>query len=290
MSLKMKNFSIIGAGKVGLNLGYALARRGFSLKKISDCLPERARKARLIIGQGQATSNNRIAAAAAEIIFICVPDDQVPRIVKEISMNDFQGKFVYHTSGVLSSKVLLPLSKKGGRVASFHPIQTFALKEPDPKIFKGIFFGLEGEPEALKLGLYLVRELSGQALIISPENKPIYHLACSLSSNFLVVLLNEVKNLLESLGLNEELALEVVTPLINKTLHNVKKLGIESSLTGPIIRGDKKTVQKHLAIARNRPALDRIYRAMALEALSIARKRELPPDKIKALKQLLVRK
>ncbi|MGB9765521.1 MAG: Rossmann-like and DUF2520 domain-containing protein [Candidatus Saccharicenans sp.] len=290
MKKTIKSFSIIGAGRVGLNLAAALVQKGFILKKVSDRFYSRARKAVKIIGQGQATKSNLLAAASAEIILISVPDCQLTEVAEEISILDYPGKFVFHTSGAFSSSVLKPLSKKGARVASLHPIQTFALTEPDPRIFKGIFFGLEGDQEAIQLGAIMAKKLSGQVLLISAENKPAYHLACSIASNFLIILLNEVKNLFSPLGINEELTLEIITPLINETLHNVKKLGFEASLTGPIIRGDLETVKRHLAVTHDQAALDRIYRAMALEALSLAKRRGLPEDKIKALRQLLAHK
>jgi predicted short-subunit dehydrogenase-like oxidoreductase (DUF2520 family) len=286
----MKTFSIIGAGKVGLSLASALARRSFVLKKISDRSLQRARRAKKLIGQGQATTNNLLAASSAEIVFICVPDREISRIAEEISSIECRGKIVFQTSGAFSSKLLEPLAQKGAAVASFHPVQTFASEASDPTIFKGIFFGLEGDQKAVKLGIEIVRKLGGQAILISAEDKPVYHLACSISSNFLIVLLAEVKELLKAIGLEEKPVLEILAPLLNKTLQNVKKLGIDESLTGPVVRGDLETVKKHLAITATNQALDRIYRAMASEALKIAKKRGLSEDKIKSLKQLLEHK
>ncbi|MGB9836296.1 MAG: DUF2520 domain-containing protein [Candidatus Saccharicenans sp.] len=133
----------------------------------------------------------------------------------------------------------------------------------------------------------MARALKSQVILLAPEDKPAYHLACSISSNFLVVLLSEIKDIMRTIGLDERATLDVLTPLLNKTLHNVKKLGIEESLTGPVVRGDVETVKKHLEITSGFPGLDRVYRAMALEALKIAEKRGLGEDRLKALKQLL---
>jgi len=108
--------------------------------------------------------------------------------------------------------------------------------------------------------------------LLSAAEKPLYHLALSISSNFLIILLYEVKKLLTAAGLEEEAILEILTPLLNKTLQNVKSLGLEPSLTGPVVRGDLKTVEKHLAVISSNPGLDRIYRAIALEALKLAEK------------------
>ncbi|MGQ9800429.1 MAG: Rossmann-like and DUF2520 domain-containing protein [Candidatus Saccharicenans sp.] len=286
----MKTLSIIGAGRVGTALAAGLARKGLRLKYLADSKPDQARRARKMIGQGLATTDNKLAARSAEIIFICVPDDLIPVVVKELLELNWQGKYVFHTSGALTSDLLQPLSARGARVASFHPAQTFAGDWPEPGIFQGIWIGLEGQTEAVKLGKKLAARLGAQTLLLSAREKPLYHLALSISSNFLIVLLNEVKELLQASGLEEETILEILTPLLNKTLQNVKKLGIEPSLTGPVVRGDLETVKKHLSLTSGRPELDRTYRALALEALKIAERRGLSPEKIRALRHLLEQK
>ncbi|MCR4396638.1 MAG: DUF2520 domain-containing protein [Candidatus Saccharicenans sp.] len=286
----MKTLSIIGSGRVGTALALALTRKGLSLQYLADPLLGRARRARKIVGQGRVTSNNKLAARSAEIIFICVPDDLIPAVVKELEDLDWQGKYVFHTSGACASDLLQPLAAKGAKVASFHPAQTFTGESPEPGIFQGIYIGLEGQPEAVKLGQKLAARLGAQTLLLSVREKPLYHLALSLSSNFLIVLLNEAKELWQASGLEETTILEILTPLLNKTLQNVKKLGIEPSLTGPVVRGDLETVKKHLALTARYPGLDRAYRALALEALKIAGRGGLSPQKVRALKRLLGQK
>lgn len=286
----MKTFSVIGAGRVGAALALALCRKGFKLQYLSDCLSARARQVIKTTGQGRATADNRLAAGSAGLVFICVPDDSIPAVVEELAGLDLHGKYVFHTSGACSSELLRPLALKGARTASFHPIQTFAGSPADPRIFKGIYIGIEGEPEALKTGKKLAAGLGAQVLLLSAGEKPLYHLALSISSNFLIVLLYEVKELLKTAGLEESAVLDILRPLLDRTLHNVKNLGIEPSLTGPVVRGDVKTVEKHLAAAARKPGLDKIYRAMALEALKLAENRGLNREKIRALKRLLERR
>ncbi len=286
----MRNFSILGAGRLGTTLARALCHAGYHLKYISDVIPERAQNTRRITGQGRVTDNNRRAAARAEIIFICVPDDLIPSVVEEISTLNFEGKYVFHTSGTLSSEILKPLARKGARVASFHPAQTFSEPLADPGIFERIYIGLEGDAEAVELGQELAANLGAQVLLLSQAEKPLYHLSLSIASNFLVVLLYEVAELLKTVGLEEKVIVEILDPLLERTLLNIKNKGPVSSLTGPLVRGDLVTVKKHLSITRLHPGLDRIYRAMAAEALKIARERGLPEGKIKALKRLLERK
>jgi predicted short-subunit dehydrogenase-like oxidoreductase (DUF2520 family) len=286
----MKSFSIIGAGKVGVALGLALVNKGLRLKYISDCSPDAARRAKKLIKKGKTTQNNRLATQSAEISFICVPDGLIRKVVRELSDLDLDGHYIFHTSGAVTSRVLRPLSRQGAVVASFHPAQTFATTCPEPDIFRGIFFSLEGDEKAIELGQSLAEKLESGVILISPADKPLYHLACSMASNFMVVLLTEVKDLFELLGLDEQACLEVIYPLLSRTLLNVKELGCEQSLTGPILRGDLKTVKEHLKALSSQPDLEKLYRLMSLEALKMAEKRGLSTSKVKALKRLLVQK
>ncbi|MDD8020581.1 MAG: DUF2520 domain-containing protein [Acidobacteriota bacterium] len=286
----MKSFSIIGAGKVGVSLGLALVNRGYNLRYLSDCQLNVARRARKIIKQGKATDDNCRAVEAAGIIFICVPDSLIATVADEISDCSLCGKYIFQTSGAVSSKVLLSLARKGAYVASLHPIQTFATSGFDPDIFRGIFFGLEGDRKAVQLGQFLAKKLQARVILISPENKALYHLACSLASNFLVVLLSEVKDLFQALGLKEKDCFEVIYPLLNKTLNNVKELGSEQSLTGPVLRGDINTVKEHLKVVSQKPNLEKLYRLLSLKALKLAENRGLEKEKVKALRHLLGQK
>ena len=76
--------------------------------------------------------------------------------------------------------------------------------------------------------------------------------------------------------------------MIKGTLQNVKKFNIHASLTGPVMRGDKSSVEKHMEALRKFPLLYETYRRLAFQAIEIARReKKLSARKIKALKDLL---
>lgn len=285
----MIDIAIIGAGRVGASLGYALRKKGYRIKAFSCKSLESARKSRKIIGRGKPLTDIREVASKGEIVFLCVPDGKIERIAKEIARSDidWSRKTVFHCSGLLPSQILSPLKKKGALTASFHPVQSFPAKSAEIKQFKGIYFGLEGCREAISLAKTIVRNLGGRALILQPSDKPLYHAACSMASNFLVVLLDTAASLLAHLGFEEE-SFKILFPLVKGTLHNVKKFNISSSLTGPLVRGDRKSLGMHLESLRPLPSHREIYSALAKQALEIARKdKKLTSQKIRALKKLL---
>jgi predicted short-subunit dehydrogenase-like oxidoreductase (DUF2520 family) len=285
----MKTFSIIGAGRLGTTLGAALVKKGWDLCVIADRDPAAAREGRRIIGRGTATSDLGKAARRAQVLFLCVPDDRVKSVAAKLARTGvaLAGCRVFHTSGLLAASVLEPLRKKGARTASLHPIQSFPEKAGTPGLFRGIFWGLEGEADAVRTGRAVVKTLGGRALILSEEDKPLYHAACSLAANGFVSLQAAAAAALDAAGVRQKTAIAVLLPLVQGTLQNVKKLGLNRALTGPVVRGDIETVRKHLEALGSHPAQKEMYRLLGREALKIAATRSLPARKIRALKRLL---
>ncbi len=286
----MKDISIIGAGRLGTSLGAALSKKGYRIKSLSCKTARSAEESRTIIGQGKASADNIQTAQSGDILFLCLPDDEIRKVARELkgANINWSKRYIFHCSGLLSSDVLKPFSARGAFTASVHPIQSFAHKKSSPGQFENIYFGLEGEIEALKMSQEIIQRLGGRSLIIKEEDKAVYHAACSIASNFLVVLLDIASSLLTRIDLPEDQAFQVLYPLVQGTLHNVKKFNIRSSLTGPVIRGEKESVKTHLEALRKFPPYDETYINLASSALEIARReKKLPSHKIKALKALL---
>jgi len=286
----MTDVSVIGAGRLGTSLGYALHKKEYKIKALSCRTVSSAEESRKLIGEGIASTDNVETARAGKIVFLCLPDEEIEKVTRVLAGSDvnWSKKFVFHCSGLILSEVLKPLGAKGALTASLHPIQSFAQKKTPPAQFENIYFGLEGCTEALALSQRIVRQLGGHPLILQPEDKPLYHAACSTASNFFVVLLEMAVSLLKQIDLQEEEALQILLPLVKGTLQNVKKFNIRTSLTGPVIRGDQKSIQKHLEALRNFPPYYKTYTRLATQALEmVKREKKISPQKIKVLKNLL---
>jgi predicted short-subunit dehydrogenase-like oxidoreductase (DUF2520 family) len=285
----MAEIAIIGAGRLGTALGRALAKQGHAIRALTCRSLASARESRRIIGQGRPGRSNAAAASRGNVIFLCLPDREIGRAAAALARAriDWTGKIVFHTSGLLPADRLSPLRERGAQTASFHPAQSFTRKDTPPAHFRGIYFGLEGDKRAVGMGRKMARQLGGHPLILRPEMKPLYHSACSLASNFLVVLLDAATRLLEQAGLEEKKAQNLLFPLVQGTLQNVKELNTVASLTGSTVRGDIASVKIHLEALGLFPGYGEAYRKLSLLALELARKRGLAPGKVRALKNLL---
>lgn len=293
----MKSFSIVGAGRLGTVLGAALVRRGWTATAIVDKDARAARESRRIIGRGKAVPSRSVlpgkgldgTVRLGDVVIIAVPDDAVGRVAAGLARSDvsWAGRFVFHTSGLLPARVLEPLRKRGARIASVHPVQSFPRKDAPPSIFRGITWGVEGDPAAVAAAEEMVRSLRGNVLLLSEKDKPLYHAACSLASNAMIALEWTASGMLGAAGIGEKTAAGMLFPLVQGTLQNVNNLGLEKALTGPILRGDAATVRKHLEALRDDLQARGVYLVMGKQILRLAEKSGLPAGRVTAMKRLL---
>lgn len=255
------DFALIGLGAVGRALAPALAKAGYICGELvgrgrpeEKALARRCR-ARFATDLGSLSDDFRL-------LFLCVRDNQLDSLVQDLAQQkrNWSAKVVFHTAGALSSEALAPLREKGAEVASFHPFGSFAHAGVRVQ-FKGMTFGIEGTPEAQKVAEKIAADLGGRPLIVPAEKRALYHLAAVFASNFFVGDVALAVEMLSQIGLDEAEALQVISPIVEGTFRNVKKLGVRSALTGPAARGDIETLMRHeKALRAIDPALAELYR------------------------------
>lgn len=265
--------SIIGGGRVGMTLGFLLARSGYRIRGVSCLQQAEAEKAVRFIGDGAPFEDNTAVLMDSRIVLITTPDDSIASVARVLAETpvSWASRLVLHCSGFLTSGVLKPLADQGAAVASVHPLQTVASPREAVTALRTGFFSIEGDEEALPLVQDMVRHIGSRFLMIDPQNKVLYHAAAVMASNYLVTLTSLCADLMAGAGVPPEQGLEALTPLVQGALDNVKKLGHRRSLTGPISRGDVATVRGHLeGLARCGQTTDAVYRSLGLATLELA--------------------
>lgn len=283
---------IIGAGKLGCAIGVALQKSGYEIAGIYSRNPE---SASYLNGMLKLDLPNKLdmAVACSDVIFITVTDDQINAVSQIIASEnnycDLEGKVFIHCSGALTSDELQPLRNKGACVASLHPIQTFADRVDGWKGLYGVYFGFEGDRDAAGIAGEIVALLKGRILYIKKEDKPLYHAAACIISNYAVALSFMSETLFECIGAGRLTAVEALTPLLENTVQNIKRFGSAGALTGPISRGDTAVILKHLReIGEKCPGLLEAYAAMGKVAVDTAlEKGSIDPDKATEIYNIL---
>jgi predicted short-subunit dehydrogenase-like oxidoreductase (DUF2520 family) len=92
-----------------------------------------------------------------------------------------------------------------------------------------------------------------------------------LAAGGFVGLLDGIAEVARGAGLDEAGALAIYAPLIRQSLANAERFGIETALTGPIVRGDIGTLRAHLAaMAALAPGATGLYVAAARREIALA--------------------
>ena len=130
----------------------------------------------------------------------------------------------------------------------------------------------------------LAQSFGGQILIVPPAERALYHAAAVITSNYLVTLLATAQTLFARWAPDETAARAAMLPLAAGTLRNINRQGAKAALTGPIVRGDATTVEKHLAALPKE--LIPLYRQLGLATLSLAED-SLTDQQIQALQRCL---
>jgi predicted short-subunit dehydrogenase-like oxidoreductase (DUF2520 family) len=240
--------AIVGIGKLGSALAKALYKNHYPIVGLIDLNLSRAEQFADLV-KAEICSEDIFDLKEVDVIFICVPDDVIMTIVSKLKICFEQrpiAKFVFHCSGALTSDVFDPLRKYGTACASVHPIQSFVGKENDWQKLQNIYLGVEGDLFAINKASDIIKKFKSQRIIIPKEFKGLYHLACTITSNYMVSLMVLSVDIFKKLNFSEREILQMLHPLLLTTLSNLKDNGIERALTGPISRGDLATIKKHI--------------------------------------------
>lgn len=265
--------SVVGSGRLGTTLAVALLHRGYPVRTIVAKRLQNARKAsRLLDGEVQILAAKELSSLRpTDVILITVPDDQIANVAAELSRIEVPAAarpVVFHTSGALSSDVLLPLRKRGWHTGSIHPLVSVShVGVP----IEGSFWSVEGDQAAVRLGKTIVSDLGGKSLFIRSEDKPLYHAAAVMVSGNVVALFDVALEMLAACGLKRETAHNILLPLIASTVRNLETKTPAESLTGTFSRGDLETVKRHLAALKGHPEALELYRLLGKRSLKLTK-------------------
>ena len=213
-----------------------------------------ARRAVRFIGAGKACTGLTQQILASRVILIATPDDEIANVAQELARigeEELHGKVVLHTSGAMDSEVLEAVRKRGAKVGSLHPLQSFSgVAVPS---LEGRIFTIEGETLAVRVARRIARTLGGSPVRISGNKKVLYHAAAAMAAGHVLAVEEASTQLLVSLGIKRSEAIRGLLPLTRQVLENFERLGPRAAWTGPLSRGDYKIVRAHWDALRDSP-------------------------------------
>ncbi len=251
---------IVGAGKVGTAFAWHLQRLGYEISEIRDRDPKKVQSAWRLLKRSN--PKPQTPAPKKEVLFLTVPDSEIAKEFERVKENLSLKTIVIHCSGVYGIEIF-PVQNAKLETLALHPIRSFYTPKQAIADLPGSFFVLDGTKQGLAFGKRIVRQLKGKYIIIRSPDRPLYHTMCIFASNFLNALFESAERIGKKLGIPERTVREMLIPLAEGVLRNIKKSGPVVSLTGPVIRGDSQTVNLHIrSLKAQLPELVALYKEL----------------------------
>lgn len=242
-----RRIAVIGAGRLGTALSRQLTRAGHH---VAGPLPRDYTAEEL---------------EGAEVVLLCVPDREIANAAATWRRHRDRTALLGHCSGATSLDALSDPADSDDDRFSLHPLMTFTgAATPD---WAGAAAAVSGaSPVALATATALAQDLGLHPVPITDADRPAYHAAASIASNYLVTLECAAEALAATCGISREL----LAPLIRQTVENWVADGADA-LTGPIARRDEATVARQReAVAERTPELTGLFDALTEATRAIA--------------------
>lgn len=262
---------MVGTGALARSLTRALLQHGMRCRAIMGRSAEALSQCQQLFDPAETASVGSRALPACDVVFVAVSDDALEEVALLLAEHPLEsGQVVLHTSGVHSASALDALSRSGAQTGSFHPLQTFTGQEGKER-FRGITIGVEGSKEAVQVGRHLADDLLATAVLIPSDRKALYHAAAVTAGNHAIAMLATAVELWERATSDPQGGREALGPLTRQSVENALTQGADAALTGPVVRGDLATVERHLqALHQHAEHLLPMYSAVITETVHLA--------------------
>lgn len=186
--------------------------------------------------------------ADADIYLIAVPDNAIEEVCANIKFNN---AIIAHTSGSTHIDILQKYSNNYGVL---YPFQTFSKNAPTQNKKFPVFIESNNDNTFNQLQ-EIAKLLSENIFPLSSNQRMMLHIAAVFACNFT----NAMYAIAADICKNNHIDFDWLKPLITETANKMNHATPSQVQTGPAIRKDKITLEKHLAILRTNPELCNIY-------------------------------
>jgi len=238
---------IIGSGNVASVLGRKFKAAGHTIAQVYS---RNASAASHLAYEWDTESTNykSLIYQKADVYLIAVPDDAIDEVVNELKL---PGKVVAHTAASVSRDILKDVSPHHG---VFYPLQS--LRKEMPVTTEIPMFIDASDDKSRRILEELATSISAEKVSSAPDSERLkFHVAAVVVSNFT----NHLYALAEQYCKKEGISFKQLLPLIEETALRIRTISPKEAQTGPAVRHDRDTIQKHIELLKDDPALHNIY-------------------------------
>lgn len=240
------NIVIIGTGNTATILGRKLKKAGHNIVQVFG-RDSTAASALAYELDTESTNYWNVVNRNADMYILAVSDIAVEEVFQELQLSD---KTVVHTAAAVP---LHALKGKTDHYGVLYPLQSLkkeVRRLPDIPIIIDA-----SDKETLHLLDALAHTVSSRVYVAGDEMRLKLHLAAVLVNNFT----NHLYALVEKYCKEEGLDFYLLLPLIKETAARLEDISPAETQTGPALRNDTATLEKHLLLLQKYPQLKRLY-------------------------------
>lgn len=247
----MPNVVILGSGNVASHLSIALYNAGYNILQVfsrnQNSSKELASKT-----SSQKTDIIEEIFLDADIYFFCMNDTANLEISKTIKLK--RNPIIVHTAGSQSISIFSDLSENHG---AFYPFQTFT---KDVKTdFTKVPICIEASNDKTLNNLKLIADHLGcKSHFIDEKGREILHLTGVFAANFL----NHCVSISEEILKENNIDTNIIKPLLEQSFYKILNIGATNSQTGPAIRNDIPTLNKHVNLLKDNEQYSNVYKVL----------------------------
>lgn len=246
MSDRQPTLGILGGGRAAWAYGSAWRRVGWPIAGVwlraesSSRLPELLDAPRLALDQMR-----------ADLLLVAVSDRAIAEVAERIPET---GAVIFHASGALTAL-------RGG--FSLHPLKSLP-PVGEPSDLQDTLLVFEGEHR--ETARRIAEQLGARFAEVSREQKARYHAGAVFGSNYVALMLDIAEELI---GIED--AEGDLVALAQSAMENWRKQEGARRFTGPAIRGDRATMERHLIALQDKPEIAELYRLLAARIVAAAK-------------------
>lgn len=256
----MRRIAIVGTGKLARALARSYTR---SIVAIAGRDRGRTRAVAALCGAASIPLDE-LASHPHDILWIATADSAIADVVAHAATIalDWSSRTVVHSSGSMSVDVLQPLAACGATALALHPNVSLRGDEPIPP--RTLWGATPEDAASLSSARALLAELDARVVAVPGDRRALYHAAASTASNFSVTLFAAAELLYRRVGFDDAVARELVAAFMQTSIVRAERDGTESTITGPIVRGDHAVVDAQRdAVAASAAELARLFEELA---------------------------
>lgn len=247
----MERVVIVGSGNLAEALAQAVAKSDLKLVQLFARNAERGQAVAALAATQWTADPARLAAA--DIYLVAVSDKAVAELAAALPFP--AGAVVAHTAGSVPLEALPAHTRR----AVFYPLQTFTKGRAVD--FSQIPLFLETDDAALRPQLEaFARSLSQHVVWADSACRAKVHLAAVFACNFANHMYAVGERIVRSAGL----PFDVLKPLIAQTAAKALDAASPADVqTGPAVRHDAQTMERHAALLADEQQLENIYKIIS---------------------------